>query len=111
MTFSRSYPPKRASSMSKSFGASVAMVTSSLARRTVSAWSRTSPWIRGGVTSSTRSRSASTLPNWSISLTAVLCPMPGTPGMLSDVSPVSAFTSRCWSGSSPPYRSRTASSS
>ena len=45
--------------------------------------------------------SSSTEPNWFTSLAAVLSPTPGTPGMLSLVSPLSATKSRYWAGVMP----------
>ena len=44
-----------------------------------------------GLTSSIRSYSASSVPNSRISLAAVFSPTPGTPGMLSVGSPLSAL--------------------
>ena len=50
------------------------------------------------------------MPNWLTSFAAVLSPTPGTPGMLSLVSPFSATKSRYWAGVMP-KRSVTAASS
>ena len=50
------------------------------------------------------------LPNFEISASAVFSPMPGTPGMLSDESPIRLFTSMSWGGSMP-YFSRMAAGS
>ena len=60
--------------------------------------------------SSVRASSSSTEPNSWTSLAAVFSPTPGTPGMLSEVSPLSATYSRYFDGGSP-KRSSTAASS
>ena len=46
----------------------------------------------------------SSVPYWAMSFIAVFSPMPGTPGMLSDASPISASTSTTCSGRCTPQR-------
>ena len=87
------------------------IVVRNLPRRSSSTWSRMLCWVLGGFTSSSRSINPSTEPNSVSSLMAVLAPTPGTPGMLSVVSPCSALMSATASGPSPPYRSFTLSTS
>ena len=53
------------------------------------------------LSSSVRASSSSTDPKVFTSLAAVLSPIPGTPGMLSEVSPLSATKSRYCSGVMP----------
>ena len=52
-------------------------------------------------TSSMRSRSSSSDPNWAISCPAVLSPIPGIPSIWSDVSPFSPMKSGTRSGGIP----------
>ena len=58
-------------------------------------------FVRGGVTSSTRRKSSSIVPNWAISFIAVFSPMPFTPGILSVASPMSPMISTTRAGSTP----------
>ena len=56
------------------------------------------------------SYTASSVPYWPISLSAVFSPMPGTPGMLSELSPISALMSTSPCGSVPYFSRKYASS-
>src|SRR5204863_344012 len=56
---------------------------------------------RAGVSSSACSRTSSSDPYCAISCPAVLSPIPGIPGMLSDGSPFSPMKSGTWSGRIP----------
>ncbi len=56
---------------------------------------------RAGDSSDACSITDSTDPYWEISWPAVLSPMPGTPGMLSEVSPLSPMKSGTCSGVTP----------
>ena len=55
------------------------------------------------LTSSTRSTSSSSEPNWLIHLATVFSPTPGIFGRLSDGSPRSAAKSAYWSGVTPVF--------
>src|SRR4029453_14269849 len=76
------------------------MVASSFAARACSACSLTA-FERAGVSSSACSRTSSSDPYCAISCPAVLSPIPGIPGMLSDGSPLSPMKSGTWSGRIP----------
>ena len=69
----------------------------------VRAWSANSVmfFFRAGESSSACAITSSSEPYWAISWPAVLSPIPGTPGMLSDVSPLSPMKSGIWSGRIP----------
>ena len=71
---------------------------SSRLSRTRSRASPSGPRSRSGVTSSRCSKSASRSPKVAMSFAAVLSPTPGTPGMLSVESPLSALKSTIWAG-------------
>ena len=79
-TLLRENPQNEEASKSNPVGAAVSMVTRCLLLSSCSACSRTSPCMRGGVTSSTRSTSASALPNSVMSFTAVLLADAGNAG-------------------------------
>ena len=96
-------------SSERSGGASTSCVTSqssSRSRRMVAssfdclAWSAFSITFlrRAGVRSSACSMTSSTEPYWAISWPAVLSPIPGIPGMLSEVSPLRPMKSGICSG-------------
>ena len=70
--------------------------------------SRLSPRMRSFWTASRFAYRLSRLPNWLISSAAFFGPMPGTPGTLSDESPIRDWTSITWCGLTPNF-SRTAS--
>ena len=107
----RSYRQKRDASKSNSRGTSLTMVASIFDRSATCSFCRRLSRILGGLTSSRLLKMPSTEPWSSSSLVAVLAPIPGTPGMLSEVSPCSALMSGTASGPRPPYRSRTPASS
>ena len=107
----RSYCQKREASRSNSRGTSLTMVASIFDRSATCSFCRRLSRILGGFTLSRLLKMPSTEPWSSSSLVAVLAPIPGTPGMLSEVSPSSALMSGTASGPRPPYRSRTAASS
>ena len=99
-------------SSERSGGASTSWVgsqSSSRSRRIVArpfearAWSANSVrfFRRAGDCSSACSSTDSSEPYCAISCPAVLSPMPGTPGMLSEVSPFSPMKSGIWSGRIP----------
>ena len=79
------------------------MVASSFELRAWSACSA-SALRRAGVCSSTCSSTPSSEPYFWISCDAVLSPIPGTPAMLSEVSPFSPMKSGTWSGGDPEPR-------
>ena len=58
-------------------------------------------FLRAGESSSACAITSSTDPYCEISCPAVLSPIPGMPGMLSDVSPLSPMKSGIWSGRMP----------
>ena len=67
------------------------------------AWSANSVMFfrRAGESSSACAITSSSEPYCAISWPAVLSPIPGTPGMLSDVSPFRPMKSGTWSGRMP----------
>ena len=83
------------SSKETSRGASRMMVARSLERRAFSLLFSTFSFCLP-FSLSVFLRSSSMEPNWAMSLTAVLGPMPGTPGMLSEASPMSPRRSMIW---------------
>ena len=83
------------------------MVARSFESRAWSACSRTA-FPRAGESSSAWAITSSSEPYCAISCPAVLSPMPGIPGMLSEVSPLRPMKSGTWSGRTP-YRSSTRS--
>ena len=76
------------------------MVASSFEARAWSACSRTA-FPRAGESSSACAITSSREPYCAISWPAVLSPMPGIPGMLSEVSPLRPMKSGTWSGRTP----------
>ena len=82
---------------SKSSSRSRRIVASSFAAFACSACSRID-FERAGVSSSTCSSTSSSEPYWAISWPAVLSPIPGTPGMLSEGSPFRPMKSGTCSG-------------
>ena len=85
--------PIRNASSSNVTGASLRMVTSSLLRRSVSYPSRMAAAAFGGFSSSTWAYAFSMVPNCASIFWAVFSPTPGSPGTLSDASPIRAFSS------------------
>ena len=110
-TFDLSNVQNSLASMSRVTGTSRRIVVRNSARSAISRFSVRLFLALGGVTSSRFSYIPSRLPNSASSLIAVFLPMPGTPGILSEVSPSRALISAIDSGPRPPYRSRTAPSS
>ncbi len=105
-----SNPSILSDSTSISTGTSLRISTSSLLSLASSAFSASAFLALFGVTSSTRSMAVSRSPKSCMILRAVFSPIPGTPGTLSEESPMSALTSTSCFGSSP-YFSRITSRS
>ena len=99
-SWERSGAPETSAVGSTPSGRSRRIVASSFDARAWSACSRTA-FPRAGESSSACAITSSSEPYWAISWPAVLSPIPGMPGMLSDVSPLSPMKSGTWSGRTP----------
>ncbi|MNN15298.1 hypothetical protein D3C81_1284000 [compost metagenome] len=93
-------PSNFISSQERSTGTSRKMVASCLLMRASSAWFTKFSFIFP-FNSSVWASTSSTEPNWCSNFRAVFSPIPGTPGILSEVSPISPFRSMICSGLSP----------
>ena len=91
---------RRASVGSTSSGRSRRIVASTFDARAWSACSRID-LPRAGESSSACAMTSSSEPYWATSWPAVLSPIPGIPGMLSEVSPLRPMKSGTWSGRTP----------
>ena len=96
----RSGGEETSSAGSTSSGRSRRIVARSFESRAWSACSRTAR-LRAGESSSACAITSSSDPYCAISWPAVLSPIPGIPGMLSEVSPFSPMKSGTWSGRTP----------
>jgi len=76
------------------------MVARSFEARACSAFSAIA-FARAGESSPACASTSSSEPYWATSCAAVLSPIPGTPGMLSEVSPLSPMKSGTCSGVTP----------
>jgi hypothetical protein len=95
---------------SNSIGTSLSIVARCLESLACSSCSFRRRFTRSGFTLSALSKISSKAPSACMSLTAVFSPIPGTPGILSDVSPANPLISGTYVGSTP-RRSLTASTS
>ena len=84
--------PTRQASKWKSIGARRSIVARNLLSRACASLSSrrcfSAPFMEGAISSA-----FSSVPYWATSFVAVFSPTPGTPGMLSELSPISPFTS------------------